>query len=407
MQGDPQDIIRNKTIRWDTIRSVFHAFVETSWQTFALLIAIRVYDAPDSVKPLIPASYGIGLLFTWISTSWATRVKMQAAVAAALCYVACSIGFALAGCSGTLPLYILGVTFAMFCAAQIPPFITQIYALNYKASERGQRVATFIICGTVVGAMWAWLGGGLLDRDLDYWWAILLISSIFGAACAAVVLRIPSQRLIRTQGETIFSNFKLIRRDKLFAMALLGWWFIGMGNLMTEPLRVEYLANERYGINANNFQIGLMIGTIPFVSRLFATKIWGFLFDRLNLIVVRLILNAVFMLSIAIFFFTKNFWIMSLGCVFFGFAYGGGGIMWLLWVTKVSPPESVSKYMSVHTTLTGIRATMSPFLGYFLIVNTTPAWTALFALASIAISTLIFIPQRSAIEERTRLKNYP
>ena len=48
-------------------------------------------------------------------------------------------------------------------------------------------------------------------------------------------------------------------------------------------------------------------------------------------------------------------------------AHGGGAIAWTLWVTKFSPPHETARYMSVHTFFTGLRGTLAPFAGYFIV----------------------------------------
>ena len=74
---------------------------------------------------------------------------------------------------------------------------------------------------------------------------------------------------------------------------------------------------------------------------------------------------------------------MAVGMICLGFAMGGGGVIWNLWVTKVAPPEEVTSYMSVHTFSTGIRGTLAPFLGFFIIAQFNPQ------IAGIAASILV------------------
>lgn len=401
MPGVYSSKITKETQKWDLARSSCHGFLESTWTTFALLIAIRVFDAPESLKPLIPAFFGVGLLSSWFFTSIATTHKLKSVAPIAVFYILGAIAYFFCGISQHLWFYLIGACISMICVSQLSPFMAQVYATNYHPKERGQRVSTVLLTGTVFSALWAWGGGAILDANLNLWWSIFAVSAITALLAALIVMRIPSKHLVPKKGDNVFTNFKLLKEDKLFAVVLLGWWFIGIGNLMTQPIRVEYLANADYGINASNYEIGILLGTIPFVSRLFATKVWGLLFDKLNLITVRILLNLVFMASIGLFFLTKNIAVMTVASILFGFAYGGGGVMWLLWVTKVAPPEKVSRYMSVHATLTGVRATLAPFLGYFLLVHTNPITMSYFAIGSITLSCLIFLPLFKPMAERT------
>jgi predicted MFS family arabinose efflux permease len=168
-------------------------------------------------------------------------------------------------------------------------------------------------------------------------------------------------------------------------------------------VRIEYLANPIYGINADNAQIGLILGTIPFVARLVATRIWGYLFERLNFIQVRLLLNMFFFISILLFFSSSEPVILIFSTALLGIAFGGGGILWTLWVTKIAPPEKVSAYMSVHMTFTGLRAALAPFLGYYLLVEWNPLIVGWVGALLVGLSTIAFIPMRGAVEKRSSL----
>jgi MFS family permease len=191
--------------------------------------------------------------------------------------------------------------------------------------------------------------------------------------------------------------------DKLFGAVLIAWMLMGLGNLMLIPLRVEYLANPEYGINATNAQISIILVSVVLTFRVLSTKIWGFFFDRMNVITLRIILNILFVISIVLFFFSTNLYIMSLGTALLGMAFGGGGIMWTLYVTKIAPPDKVTVYMSVHGFLTGMRMTIAPFIGYSLLAWISPRETAWIAISLIFASTLIFIPLRPLIEAKTKL----
>jgi hypothetical protein len=73
-----------------------------------------------------------------------------------------------------------------------------------------------------------------------------------------------------------------------------------------------------------------------------------------------------------------------------GIALGGGKIFWNLWVTKIASAKKVSSYMSVHMALTGIRGSFAPFLGYAILVSSSPLTVAIIGSLLILISILMF-----------------
>jgi hypothetical protein len=142
---------------------------------------------------------------------------------------------------------------------------------------------------------------------------------------------------------------------------------LGLGNLITLPIRIEYLADPKYGINASNTTISILMLVIPACTRIASTPLWSRLFDRVSLITNRNILNFFFLMSIAGFFYSKNVLVIGCSMAAFGIAIAGGKILWSLWVTKIAPVEKSAAYMSIHMALTGFRGTLAPFIGYWIL----------------------------------------
>lgn len=164
---------------------------------------------------------------------------------------------------------------------------------------------------------------------------------------------------------------------------------LGLGNLIALPVRVDYLANPIYGVNASNTVIAMLMLVIPASARIASTKMWGHFFDRLHFVTTRNLLNFFFLLSIGL-FFTTNIYVLGLAMALQGLAFGGGKIFWSLWVTKIAPEAKASSYMSIHMALTGLRGTLAPFIGYAILSRSTPASVAIIGMLLIAISIVLF-----------------
>jgi predicted MFS family arabinose efflux permease len=170
---------------------------------------------------------------------------------------------------------------------------------------------------------------------------------------------------------------------------------LGLGNLITMPIRIEYLANPDYGINADNTTIAFLLLVVPASARILSTKMWGRVFDKLHLITTRNLLNIFFLLGIGGFFFTKNLVILTFAMILVGLATGGGKIIWSLWVTKIAPEEKASSYMTIHMALTGVRGTLAPFIGYWILSRSAPTHVAIVGMILIALSIVLFELVRS------------
>jgi hypothetical protein len=290
----------------------------------------------------------------------------------------------------SLALFTVFIITSQIATGQHGPLALQIYAENYAASERGSRMTTPFILTALSAILFSLLGGWLLDASIGYYQ--ILFSIMVGAAALAawMTCQIPSAPLSPEHVGNPWQNISLIWKDRFFGYLLGTWMLLGLGNLITLPIRVEYLANPQYGINADNTMIAFLLLVVPSAARVLSTKMWGRVFDKLHLITTRNVLNLCFLLGIGGFFFTKNLVLLTVAMILVGLATGGGKIVWSLWVTKIAPAEKASSYMTIHMALTGLRGTLAPFIGYWILSRSAPAQVATVGMALITLSIVLF-----------------
>lgn len=402
-----EQIIRN-TYLWDRVRGAGQGLGETCWNVFALLVAIRVFHADESIKQFIPAGLGLGLLLSPIGLSIANRIDRPVATIVSTLWIGVAAALAGMALSGSIIPFVLCVAMAQILVSQGVPMLTHLYSENYPSNQRGSRLSTTFIIGSLAGIGFGYAGGKILDFDVNLYPVIFVIGFTAALLSAWACRRIPSESAHTLRSRHPLRSLVIAWQDRLFRNMLIGWMLIGLGNLMMIPIRVEYLANPIYGINASNAQISMLLISVVLAFRVISTKIWGMLFDSVNVITLRIILNTVFAVSICVFFFTSNIWLIAIGCALLGTGFGGGGILWTLYVTKVAPPDKVASYMSVHGLLTGVRMAAAPFIGYTVVHYTHPAFAAWLALLMIGISNLVFLPLRPQIDAKAgELEGYP
>jgi MFS family permease len=379
-----------ETYRYDLIKAPAYGVLEAGWATFALVVAIRYFDASETHKAFIAGAGPIGFLLTPLTLFIAASLRARPNLA---CLVAFAMsGFLLVGASlvQSLLFFSVFVVISQMAAVQHGPLILQIYTENYGPGERGSRMTWPFILTAACSIGFSYLGGAVLDWRLDAY-PFLFGAMVLAALLAAVTCGfMPSSPLSRDHVGNPWQNLSLVWKDRFFGYILGCWMLLGLGNLLALPVRIDYLANPQYGINADNTTIALLMVVIPSAGRILSTKLWGWLFDRVHFVTTRNLLNFCFLLSIGLFFFTRNLWVLSIAMLFQGFAMGGGKIMWSLWVTKVAPDEKASSYMSIHMALTGLRGTLAPFLGYWMLSQASPAAVAYLGMGLIAVSMLLF-----------------
>jgi MFS family permease len=386
------------TYRFDRIRGACSGILETGWQTFALLVAVRVYEASPNMKALLVSAGSIGLVLTPIVLFAVSRFNIPTGLVAGRFLFVGAVATAIGVVAHNDLLFILSMIVASIASAQQAPLMVNIYSENYPPRRRGRLLSQSIVLAVVFSALFAFGGGYLLDWRLETFPWIFATVAVAAAVAGWAMTRMPSSPVVVQAGRNPLQSLSWAWKDKVFGTMLGVWMLMGLGNLLIIPLRVEYMANDVFGINASNADIALAVAIIPAVVRMLTTHAWGWLFDNYNFFVIRTVLNGLFLVGIMLFFTTKQMWLLMLGGGVFGLAMAGGNIAWNLWVTKFAPPERVPAYMSVHTFMTGFRGVLAPFIGFHLITHASAGAAAWISAGLIGLSMLLLGPARRRAE---------
>jgi hypothetical protein len=219
---------------------------------------------------------------------------------------------------------------------------------------------------------------------------------VFAAAFALAAFhlrRCPSQPLHHSGTLNPFVSLRYARKDALFRQVLIAWMLMGFANLMMLPMRVEYLANPKYGLAWSAAEIAFLVGVVPNSARLLLSPLWGWLFDRMNFFVLRVTLNVGFAIGILAFFTSNSLTGLLLGALVHGVSNAGGDVAWGLWVTKFAPPNRVADYMSVHTFFTGVRGVLAPLTAFHLTGVLSMSSLGLLSGGLIVAASLLLIPE--------------
>jgi MFS family permease len=406
--NDPR--ITKLTYRYDRLRAIPQGVIESASTTFLLLIAVKAFDAGPTPKSFIAAAGNVGLLLSLWLVPLVEQSRQPVMRVAAWMMLGGAAAMLVAAAIPTLPMLVLATVLAIGASNAIIPLLTSIYQDNYSPRERGKFVSRTFVIRVLATAAFAELAGRVLTADIALFrWLLVAFAAafVFAAWCLS---RIPSKALHfqrpplpsspqRGEGTKVgivfsaFDSLKFLRTDRTLRWTLASWMLMGFANLMMWPLRVEFLANPKYGIVLNPQQIALYTILIPSLARLALTPMWGWLFDRMNFFVMRIILNVGFALGIASFFTGSSTTGLVLGAVIFGASNAGGEIAWSLWVTKFTPEDRVAEYMSVHTFFTGIRGIFAPILAFQLTQTLDIASIALVCAGLILLASLILVPE--------------
>ena len=390
MTPDPKT---TKKAFWiEMIRSGPIGMLEFLFVPLAGLVALKYYNASDWQKAFLLSISEAGLIATFIIVPLIRRLKWQATHAASIFSLLGAAGIAFtAAYSDSLISYMAGLGFAFFILMLPLPLITQIYRTNFPEAKRGKILAIASILRGIIGIAFAWKAGQWIDSDIENFKPLLWVFVCVSLLNAIAFWLMP--KVETAKGSTNpFSAFKWLKRDKKFRTLIVSWMLMGLGNLTALKIWTEYFANDQYGNGFSAFEVTLLTFIIPQSVKILFTYPWGWLFDRMNFYLLRIILNVLFGAAIIVVFYGQTFWVIAIGTGLQGLAFAGGSIAWMLWVTKIAPPEHTAEYMSIHTFTTGLRGVIAPALGFYLLITIGDS-IAIFSTILIILASVVIIPE--------------
>jgi hypothetical protein len=289
--------------------------------------------------------------------------------------------------------FVLCSMVAMASSAAVIPLLTQMYQENYPEKERGQRFSRTVMIRIATAALFSKVAGDALTGRMNNFPLLLVVFGCSLAFASFCLSRCPTRPILPDGAAHPLRALRFVRQDHLFRRTLICWMLLGFSNLMMLPLRVEYLANPKYGQALTVGMIAVLTSVIPNLARLVLSPVWGHLFDRMNFFALRVTLNIGFAVGILTFFMSKSLTGMICAAVFFGISNAGGDVAWSLWVTKFAPPARVADYMSVHTFLTGVRGVAAPLCAFHFANPHSLKRMALVSSGLILGATLLLIPE--------------
>lgn len=386
-------VLTQQTFRWDLLRGFFRGVLTSGTQTFGLFIAIRYFDAGLFSKSMIGSAPFMGMLFSLFLFHYASLTNLKKSVCGSLPIVLCGFLLILSAAADELWTYTLCVVLGFMLLTAIIPFLTSIYYDNYPADRRGSFFSKAVLVTVLVSVLSGFTGSWLMDRDPGFYKWILVVLGLAGLGKAYAIWHMPSHKIEDHNHTNPFSHLKLMVQDRSFGYILVAWFIMGFANLWILPLRVDYLTSSVYGIEGSALFVATLITIIPDLMRAFSAPLLARLFDRMNFIILRMIINVIFAFGVGLFFLTKDPYVIGLASALIGIAFGGGTVAWNLWVTKYAPPEKVGAYMSVHVFLTGVRGTLGPLAGFWTVQHIGPPAIGMLSFAMMIAATLMLIPE--------------
>lgn len=359
------DKTERKTLKIDIFRTLSESFVIPMLESLILLVAIKYFDADDIQKSLLSSARFIGMFLSLLLVSFFSRYNIRKTFL--LFFITLSASVFLLG--GALSPAVWPYTASMFLYMLIMdtryPFITAVYSENYRESRRGKLVSITFLLSSLMMLVINFAAGKALDSDAGSYRIIYSVFAAMLAVSALLFRKIPSTSY--SAKIKLKESFSLLKKYPAFSYFLAVWFLFGLANLASFPLKVVYLAESERGLGLDPQIVILFTGILPVLCRLVSNYFWAVLFDRMNIVLMRMLLNLFIGTGIFLFFQTSNLYLIGLSVVITYIGFGGSPVVWPLWVTKIAPADKVQEFMALHTFLTGVRGIIAPFLGFLYI----------------------------------------
>lgn len=288
--------------------------------------------------------------------------------------------------------YIFVISFMFVVDALLLPAWNFIFKHNYTDQNRSKLYSYASSFATLVLLVASIIAGFMLDENNQIYKLIFPIAGIGGILYYYYMSRIMKLGIqaesqegisIRTINKKLLkdililpirNSLRICKEDKRFFKFEVNFFLYGMAFMILAPaipiFLVDYLNLDYTPISiAKGFIFhGALILATPFMGKILGinnpTKFCGIVFLIL-VSVPLLMLGSDLILHGG--FFLQPVDLIYIAFFVFGVAMSGVTIAWNLGSIYYAPHTEVANYQAVHITLTGLRGSFAPMLGYFVI----------------------------------------
>ncbi|MCF7675672.1 MAG: MFS transporter [Akkermansiaceae bacterium] len=385
---------QRRTFSLELVRALPQGVVETSVSTFALFVAIRIFDMPPWMKAVIVGSGSMGLLLSLFTVQIVRRLGCSVNAMAGAIWLISAAGFGVAASSENhAGCYFGGICSAGMALALAAPLMSQIYRKHYPDTLRGRLFSFSALVRAAVAGLMGWAAGLWISARGGAFSPLFWTYALCCLAMAGCVFGMAPVVLRRSVKLEWFDAFRHVANDRPFRKLLIVWMILGLGNLLGWALFVEFISNPRYGFDFDAQRVGMITSTVPMLVFIVCVIPWGMVFDRLPFYRVRALVNLFFLAGILCYYSSGSLLGLCVGIGLHGIARSGGNVLWSLWVTKFAEGDRVVEYMSVHSFLTGLRGVLAPLIAFTAAEYLGPLWVAWASTILIVVSTLMILPE--------------
>jgi len=245
------------------------------------------------------------------------------------------------------------------------PAYAEVIKLIYPDPLRGSLMGIVKMITNLVVIIATPIAGQFVSK-LGFRWTFF-IGSLFGILSSIVFSRMSLKGIAKEPDHNLHIKEALTIpfRDKVFGVYLAIFFLYGIGNWLSNPIYPIVLVDK---LQATSFQVGLL-STFTSISASFSYALWGRYIDKngpLHSLFVSFFIAIGVPLGYLLATTSSIFLFVCLSAIISGIVNAGVDLGVMGTILQLSPKDTIPNYMSLHSTLVGIRGIIGPFLGAFL-----------------------------------------
>lgn len=263
--------------------------------------------------------------------------------------------------------FALLVCFALAMLHISSPSQAVLYQQIYRPKDRGRIVGRVKQWQLFVAVFLSWLLGHMLELAPLSYPPVYTVTGILGLCLCMVYMTINnSHSNIENMERPPFRVYiNVLRHDRRFLKFMVFQFLLGIANISGIAVFQVFINDKQY-LGLSPEQAALVSGVLPPLAMFFSVRIWGRIFDRVNIIQFRVMTSLVMGVGFLLYPLI-GFWGAVAGAVVWGIGRGGGQLAWSIGILDFAPEGKSSIYISIHTFLTGVRGVIAPFLGIWIL----------------------------------------
>lgn len=351
--------------KWDSLQCFFGGALIPFLQTIAMLYLLNRFDGVGvKEKTLLAVCLKSGMLLGIPLAAFYAHFKFRINNILFCLYFFSGICLFLLPVLNYVYLYIIIAGLIGVAILSTSPVTVEVHS-GYHKTRRGKLYSTTAIIMIIGTLIFTGLANLLINDSVSRLQMVIFLLAIPIFIAGFCSLKLPHRSFSKEQKLGLSELASILIHDKLFAYICVSWFLLGCSNLWLLPYRTNLLVEESFGFCYSPKMVLFLLIILPETIRILVIRIYAYFFDRVNFIILRIIISSFFALYIIFFFIGDSLIYHIIGMAFMGLGFGGGALAWRLWVTKIAPLGKVSAYMAIHSGLTGIRMMFSPLFGLY------------------------------------------